>query len=108
MTILDCTSMLQLLFLYATVCVQSPLVWFAFLIYPYVLRGTLKYRSRIVLRARGGRYSCKRCTEANQTREMEERTTIAFITWDATVFGEDGRPRVYGVSVCPDQESRYI
>ncbi|CAN0599174.1 unnamed protein product, partial [Laminaria digitata] len=34
----------------------------------------------------GNRYYCKRCTDANQTKEKEERTTITFNSWDADVL----------------------
>ncbi|CAN0495037.1 unnamed protein product, partial [Laminaria digitata] len=34
----------------------------------------------------GNRYYCKRCTDANQTKEKEERTTITFNSWDAGVL----------------------
>ncbi|CAN0113620.1 unnamed protein product [Laminaria digitata] len=34
----------------------------------------------------GFRYYCKRCTDANQTKEKEERTTITFNSRDADVL----------------------
>lgn len=39
-----------------------------------------------VLRARRNRYYCKRCTDANQTKDKEERTTVTFSPWDADVL----------------------
>lgn len=36
----------------------------------------------LVPRARGDRYYCKRCPDANQTKEKEERTTVTFNVWD--------------------------
>ncbi|CAN0486499.1 unnamed protein product, partial [Laminaria digitata] len=42
--------------------------------------------SCFALRARVNRYYCKRCTDANQTKGKEERTTVSFNPWDADVL----------------------
>ena len=39
-----------------------------------------------VLRARDNKYYCKRCTDANQMRDEEERTTVTFNARDAGVL----------------------